>query len=174
MPFTIRRTKHRTFELDLPITNTYTHEVLMSAIHESLSLAELLEISAEIKILDRDHFDICTVLAAGLLNDGMRVFTTLQLSVKTDEAVDDDEIRLALEVAFQTYCSVVCPTHPFEVKAYNMGRPITQRCALFDMEKKTVDLFAKPIEFVTPPVSPIPPRHTHKLKQKRQRICMGF
>ena len=60
MPCTTRRTKHRTFELDLPVTNRYTHEVLMSAIHESLSLAELLEITAEIKILDQDHFDICT------------------------------------------------------------------------------------------------------------------
>jgi len=174
MPFAVRHTKHRTFELDLPLTNRYTHEVLMSAIHESLSLAELLEITAEIKILDQDHFDICTVIAAGLLSDGMHVFTTLQLDVKTDEAVDEKEIRLALEVAFQTYCTLVCPEHPFEVKAYNMGRPITQRCALFDMDKKTVELFAKPIEFVTPPVSPIPPRHPPKLKQKRQRVCMGF
>ncbi len=173
MVFTLRHTKHRAFELDLPLTNKYTHEVLMLAIQESLSLAELLEITADIKILDQDHFDICAALAADLLEDGLHVYTTLQLDVKTDESVDEEEIRLALEVAFQTYGSVVYPEHPFEVKAYNMGRPISERCMLFDEDKKTCKLFGKRIEYVTPPVSPLmtPPKQR---KHKKQRVCMGF
>lgn len=153
MSVTMRHTKHRTFEMDLPITQLYTMDVLNCAIQECLALAELLEINAHITILDEEHFDVCTALAAGLVEEHAHVLTTLQLDVKTDVAVDDEEIRLALEVAFSTFGTVVSPTQPFHIKAHNMGRPITERCALFDGER-SVKLFGQDIEYSTPKMKP--------------------
>lgn len=171
MPFRLSHTKHRTFELDLPLTTRFNLDILDATLVECITLAELLNVHLKIQVLDKDHFIICSTLAAGLLEEGAHVYTTLQLDVKTDATVDDEEIRLALNVAFQTYGTVMSPSNPFEVHAINMGRPLTERCALFDSDEKTVHLFGKRIEYVTPPVSPIPPRQQ---KHKKQRICMGF
>ena len=121
----------------------------------------------KIQVLDKEHFEICSTLAAGLLDEGAHVYITLQLDVKTDTAVDDEEIRLALNVAFQTYGTVMSPSNPFEVHAINMGRPLTERCALFDSDEKTVHLFGKRIEYVTPSVSPVPPPR----QRKKARNC---
>jgi hypothetical protein len=170
MPTLLRHTKHRTFELDLPITTKYTMDVLHLTIQECLALTELLEVKADIKILNQEHFDVCTALAAGLLQDGAHIYTTLQLDVKTDACVDDEEIRLALEVAFQTFGTVMSPGHPFEIKAFNMGRPLTERCALFDGEN-SVRLFGSVVEYTTPNGTPRVKRRSPRAPVKKQKIC---